>query len=86
MVSVSSQVPLLDDGKVDVQRWCARLGASHEKLDEAELMGVVGWLAGLDSDRLAQSLELAEMVAELRLIVLPCWRRLLIQPFDGPHQ
>ena len=67
MVSVSSQVPLLDDGKVDVHRWCASLGASHEKLDEAELMGVVGWLAGLDSDRLAQSLELAEMVAELRL-------------------
>ena len=53
--------------KVDVQRWCARLGASHEKLDEAELMGVVGWLAGLDIDRLAQSLELAGMVAELRL-------------------
>jgi GTP pyrophosphokinase len=67
MVSVSSQVPLLEDGKVDVHQWCVRLGEAHDKLSESELTSVVGWLEGLDGDRLAQSLELAEMVAELRL-------------------
>lgn len=67
MVSVSSQVPLRDDGRVDVQLWCRRLATSHDKLNEAELMSVVSWLEDLDDDRLAQSLELAEMVAELRL-------------------
>lgn len=67
MVSVNSQLPLRDDGQIDVTQWCARMAQSHEKLDQQELLEATDWLKTLDGDRLAQSLQLAEMVAELRL-------------------
>jgi GTP pyrophosphokinase len=67
MVSVSSQLPMLDNGHVDLSQWCARMVQSHEGLAEPELRSAATWLEGLAEDRFTQCLELAEMVAQLRL-------------------
>ena len=67
MVSVSTEVPLLPDGGVDTVQWCARIGQAHDRLDESVLVENTQWLAGYGDELLLQSLELAEMVADLRL-------------------
>ena len=67
MVSVSTKVPVLSDGGVDTLQWCARMGQAHDRLDEAVLLNNTQWLAGYGDELLRQSLELAEMVADLRL-------------------
>ena len=67
MVSVSTKVPVLADGGVDTLQWCSRMGQAHDRLDEAVLLNNTQWLAGYGDELLRQSLELAEMVADLRL-------------------
>lgn len=67
MVSVSSEVPLLPNGAVDLPQWCARMGQAHHRLDPSQLLENAQWLTQFGDEQLRQSLELAEMVAELRL-------------------
>ena len=43
------------------------MGQAHDRLDEAVLLNNTQWLAGYGDELLRQSLELAEMVADLRL-------------------
>ena len=67
MVSVSSAVPKLPDGKIDIGQWSQRLIQGHERLQREPLQDAATWLSGYGDSLLLQSLELAEMVAELRL-------------------
>ena len=67
MVSVSSAVPKLPDGKIDIGQWSQRLIQGHERLQREPLQDAATWLSGYGDSLLPQSLELAEMVAELRL-------------------
>ena len=67
MVSVSSAVPKLPDGKIDIGQWSQRLIQGHERLQREPLQNAATWLSGYGDSLLLQSLELAEMVAELRL-------------------
>ena len=73
MVSVSTKVPVLADGGVDTLQWCSRMGQAHDRLDEAVLLNNTQWLAGYGDELLRQS-ELAEVVADLRLISRRCLR------------
>jgi GTP pyrophosphokinase len=67
MVSVSSAVPKLPDGSIDIDQWSQRLIQGHERLQREPLQDAATWLSGYGDSLLLQSLELAEMVAELRL-------------------
>ena len=67
MVSVSSAVPKLPDGSIDIDQWSQRLIQGHEWLQREPLQDAATWLSGYGDSLLLQSLELAEMVAELRL-------------------
>ncbi|NCF44975.1 MAG: HD domain-containing protein [Proteobacteria bacterium] len=67
MVSVTSAMPLTADGAVDTAAWCERITLVHQRLDQQRLLQAAQWLTGYGEDMLPQSLELAEMVAELRL-------------------
>ena len=67
MVSVSSAVPKLPDGNIDIGQWSQRLIQGHERLQREPLQDAATWLSGYGDSLLLQSLELAEMVAELRL-------------------
>ena len=67
MVSVSSAVPKLPDGNIDIGQWSQRLTQGHERLQREPLEDAAAWLSGYGENLLLQSLELAEMVAELRL-------------------
>jgi GTP pyrophosphokinase len=58
---------MLPDGGVDTVQWCAHIGQAHDRLDESVLVENTHWLAGYGDELLLQSLELAEMVADLRL-------------------
>ena len=72
---------MLADGGVDHLQWCARIGQAHERLDESVLVENTQWLAGYGDELLLQSLELAEMVADLRLDQPAVPRRWLMQAF-----
>ena len=67
MVSVSSAVPKLPDGNIDIAQWSQRLVQGHARLQHEPLEEAAAWLSGFGDSLLLQSLELAEMVAELRL-------------------
>ena len=67
MVSVSSAVPKLPDGNIDIAQWSQRLVQGHARLQHEPLEEAATWLSGFGDSLLLQSLELAEMVAELRL-------------------
>ena len=67
MVSVTSAMPLTAAGAVDTVAWCERMTLAHQRLDQQQLLQASQWLTGYGVDVLPQSLELAEMVAELRL-------------------
>ena len=67
MVSVTSAMPLTAAGAVDTAAWCERITLAHQRLDQQQLLQASQWLTGYGEDMLPQSLELAEMVAELRL-------------------
>ena len=67
MVSVTSAMPLTAAGAVDTVAWCERMTLAHQRLDQQQLLQASQWLTGYGEDVLPQSLELAEMVAELRL-------------------
>ena len=67
MVSVTLAMPLTADGAVDTAAWCERITLAHQRLDQQQLLQAAQWLTGYGEDMLPQSLELAEMVAELRL-------------------
>lgn len=67
MVSVTSAMPLTAAGAVDTAAWCERMTLAHQRLDQQQLLQASQWLTGYGEDMLPQSLELAEMVAELRL-------------------
>ena len=67
MVSVTSAMPLTVAGAVDTAAWCERMTLAHQRLDQQQLLQASQWLTGYGEDMLPQSLELAEMVAELRL-------------------
>jgi GTP pyrophosphokinase len=67
MVSVSSAVPKLPDGNIDIAQWSQRLVQGHARLRHEPLEEAATWLSGFGDSLLLQSLELAEMVAELRL-------------------
>ena len=67
MVSVSSAVPKLPDGNIDIAQWSQRLVQGHARLQHEPLEETATWLSGFGDSLLLQSLELAEMVAELRL-------------------
>ena len=67
MVSVSSAVPKLPDGNIDIAQWSQRLVQGHARLRHEPLEEAAIWLSGFGDSLLLQSLELAEMVAELRL-------------------
>ena len=67
MVSVSSAVPKLRDGNIDIAQWSQRLVQGHARLQHEPLEEAATWLSGFGDSLLLQSLELAEMVAELRL-------------------
>lgn len=67
MVSVSSAVPKLPDGNIDIAQWSQRLVQGHARLQQEPLEEAATWLSGFGDSLLLQSLELAEMVAELRL-------------------
>jgi GTP pyrophosphokinase len=60
-------MPLTADGAVDTAAWCERITLAHQRLDQQQLLQAAQWLTGYGEDMLPQSLELAEMVAELRL-------------------
>lgn len=67
MVSVTSAMPLTAAGAVDTAAWCERMTLAHQRLDQQQLLQASQWLTGYGEEVLPQSLELAEMVAELRL-------------------
>ena len=67
MVSVSSAVPKGADGNIDISLWSDRLIQGHGRLKLEPIMETASWLSGFGDGLLLQSLELAEMVAELRL-------------------
>ena len=67
MVSVSSAVPKGADGNIDIALWSDRLIQGHDRLKLEPIMETASWLSGFGDGLLLQSLELAEMVAELRL-------------------
>ena len=67
MVSVSSAVPKGADGNIDIALWSDRLIQGHHRLKLEPIMETASWLSGFGDGLLLQSLELAEMVAELRL-------------------
>lgn len=67
MVSVSTVIPRRADGEVDLVHWCALLVRAHDRLQENQLLAAAKWIAGFGNGILLPSLELAEMVAELRL-------------------
>ena len=67
MVSVSSAVPKGADGNIDIALWSDRLIQGHDRLKLKPIMETASWLSGFGDGLLLQSLELAEMVAELRL-------------------
>jgi GTP pyrophosphokinase len=60
-------MPLTAAGAVDTAAWCERMTLAHQRLDQQQLLQASQWLTGYGEDMLPQSLELAEMVAELRL-------------------
>lgn len=67
MVSVSSAVPKGADGNIDIALWSDRLIQGHDRLKLEPIMETASWLSGFGDGLLLQSLELAEMVAQLRL-------------------
>ena len=67
MVSVSSAVPKGADGNIDIALWSDRLIQGHDRLKLEPIVETASWLSDFGDGLLLQSLELAEMVAELRL-------------------
>ena len=67
MVSVSSAVPKLPDGNIDIAQWSQRLVQGHARLQHEPLEEAATWLSGFGDSLLLQSLELAEMVARGQL-------------------
>ena len=57
MVSVSSAVPKLPDGKIDIAQWSQRLVQGHARLQHEPLEEAATWLSGFGDSLLLQSLE-----------------------------
>ena len=69
MVSVTAKLPRLEDGEIDLQAWLARFAAEYEHLESDQVEKTVVWLSERPNVPVHQCLELAELVAELRLDV-----------------
>lgn len=67
VVNVRAKVPQTIDGEVDIDTWCAALVDSHGHLDRDELLECCKWLKSEHESALAMGLELAELVAELKM-------------------
>ena len=59
MVSVSSAVPKMPDGNIDIAQWSQRLVQGHARLQHEPLEEAATWLSGFGDSLLLQSLELA---------------------------
>ena len=67
MVNVRQAVPTTADGTLDWAAWVARMVAEYPQLTAQPLMDCCAWIQQQHADQLAVSLELGELVAELRL-------------------
>jgi GTP pyrophosphokinase len=67
MVSVRRDLPQLNDGSINLDGWTELLVQEHPHLEKEEILRTCVWLHEAASASLMQGLELAEMVAELRL-------------------
>lgn len=67
MVNVRQAVPTTADGTLDWAAWVTRILAEYPQLTAQPLMDCCAWIQQQHADQLAVSLELAELVAELRL-------------------
>jgi len=94
MVSVRKTLPELTDGSVDLAGWTTLLVAEHPHLQKDEILQTCLWLKDIASASLLQGLELAEMVAELRLdqasvlaaICYSAWRKSLVSEAELKHR
>ena len=90
MVSVRKTLPELADGSVDLAAWSDLLVAERPHLERDEILQTCLWLDDVAAESLPQGLELAEMVAQLRLdqasvlasICYHAWRKLLVNESD----
>jgi GTP pyrophosphokinase len=86
MVSVRKNLPELADGSVDLAAWTNLLVAERPHLERDEILQTCLWLSEIADSSLLQGLELAEMVAQLRLdqasvlaaICYHAWRKSLV--------
>jgi|TARA_B110000971_G_C20039298_1_gene516571 GTP pyrophosphokinase len=90
VVSVRKTLPELADGSVDLAAWSDLLVAERPHLERDEILQTCLWLDDVAAESLPQGLELAEMVAQLRLdqasvlasICYHAWRKLLVNESD----
>ena len=67
MVKVRDDLPRLADGTLDLRSWTQRLAAEHGGLNPDRLFEVCDWTASFGQDLLFMGLELAELVAQLKM-------------------
>ena len=90
MVSVRKTLPELADGSVDLASWTDLLVEEHPHLERDEILATCLWVGDIADTSLLQGLELAEMVAQLRLdqasvltaICYHAWRKSLVEEHD----
>ena len=67
MVNVRQDVPVTPEGVLDWSAWVARIAAEYPQLATQPLVDCCAWIQKKHPDQLAISLELGELVADLRL-------------------
>ena len=67
MVNVRQDVPVTPEGVLDWSAWVARIAAEYPQLATQPLVDCCAWIQKNHPDQLAISLELGELVADLRL-------------------
>jgi len=67
MVKVRADLPRTPQGGVNLPLWVEQLVAEHDHLDAARLQAVGDWLFDHQAELLPVGLELAELVAELKM-------------------
>lgn len=67
MVNVRQDVPVTPEGGLDWSAWVARIAAEYPQLATQPLVDCCAWIHKKHPDQLAVSLELGELVADLRL-------------------
>jgi GTP pyrophosphokinase len=67
LVNVRQDVPVTPEGGLDWSAWVARIAAEYPQLATQPLVDCCAWIHKKHPDQLAVSLELGELVADLRL-------------------